>query len=299
MTLIQTVFTNDFILQVSDRRLTKGFDRNKSIIIDDENATKLVSWNSTFTVGFTGLARIDRRQTEPTSLWIAKTICDYPLFEWGMAALRDEAEKRIRPLPKPWDRRLAVVVGGFDARRGPVVGLVTNFDTETGKPFSNLSEFRTDLLLPPRGKWSGSHVAGARMSDLHRNILKRQVPRFLRQRHPEGINQAVRLMVYLQRLVAKKDPTVGADALCVFIPRVQQGLPGGPTMMSNLGGPEIPTGISSFGFFDSRGWQFEQRGPLAAEGGFVKEIWATADPEFPDNQTIGVRFHKVPPSWKS
>ena len=43
MTLIETVFTNDFILQVSDRRLTKGFDRNKSIIIDDENATKLVS----------------------------------------------------------------------------------------------------------------------------------------------------------------------------------------------------------------------------------------------------------------
>ena len=64
-------------------------------------------------------------------------------------------------------------------------------------------------------------------------------------------------------------------------------------MMSNLGGPEIPTGTSSFGFFDRRGWQFEQQAPLAAEGGFVKEIWATADPEFPDNQTIGFRFIKV------
>ena len=68
-------------------------------------------------------------------------------------------------------------------------------------------------------------------------------------------------------------------------------------MMSNLGGPEIPTGMSSFGFFDKRGWQFEQRGPLVAEGGFVKEIWATADPEFPDNQSIGFRFLKVRPSW--
>ncbi len=68
-------------------------------------------------------------------------------------------------------------------------------------------------------------------------------------------------------------------------------------MMSNLGGPEIPTGMSSCGFFDKRGWQFEQRGPLVAEGGFVKEIWATADPEFPDNQSIGFRFLKVRPSW--
>jgi hypothetical protein len=56
--------------------------------------------------------------------------------------------------------------------------------------------------------------------------------------------------------------------------------PGASAMMSNLGGPEIPTGTSSFGFFDRRGWQFEQRAPLAVEGGFVKEIWATADPEF-------------------
>ena len=71
MTLIQTVITNDYVLQVSDRRLTKGFDRTKSIIIDDEDATKLICWNFSFTVGFTGIARMDRRQREPTSLWLS------------------------------------------------------------------------------------------------------------------------------------------------------------------------------------------------------------------------------------
>ncbi len=46
MTLIQTVWTNDRILQVSDRRLTA----NGALI--DDYYTKLVIWNERFTVGF-------------------------------------------------------------------------------------------------------------------------------------------------------------------------------------------------------------------------------------------------------
>jgi hypothetical protein len=83
MTLIQTHFSNDLIIQVSDRRLTKSGRK-----IFDDRYTKLVYWNNAFTVGFTGLARIDRRQTKSTAEWIAETVCDYADFEHGAERLR-------------------------------------------------------------------------------------------------------------------------------------------------------------------------------------------------------------------
>ena len=55
VTLLQTLFSNERIIQVSDRRLTLDGQ-----VFDDEY-TKLVCWNKTFSAGFTGIARIDRR----------------------------------------------------------------------------------------------------------------------------------------------------------------------------------------------------------------------------------------------
>jgi hypothetical protein len=57
VTLVQTFFSSDFVIEVSDRRLTKS----DGSIFDDEY-TKLVCWNQSFAAGFTGLARIDQRQ---------------------------------------------------------------------------------------------------------------------------------------------------------------------------------------------------------------------------------------------
>jgi hypothetical protein len=48
MTLIQTHFSNDLILQVSDRRLTKSGRR----VVDDKS-TELTFWNTSFTIGYT------------------------------------------------------------------------------------------------------------------------------------------------------------------------------------------------------------------------------------------------------
>lgn len=297
MTLIQTVWTKDIILQVSDRRLTIGRPKSKSFLIDDEAYTKLIHWNNTFTAGFTGLARIDRWQKEPTSEWIAGILSDSPTFEYGLEALKVEAPKRIKKLPKIWDRRLAIVIAGFDHRQVPLVGMVTNFDQKT---YTSADEEQFQLftgsILP--GHKTATHTAGARINnELHRRLRDHYVPKILGQHN--SINRTAKMMVKIQRLVADEDPTVGKDALCVFIPRKQPDLPHAPNLvMGNLGGPDIPTGSTSFGFFDHRGWRFEDYGPLIAQGGFVKKVWASADPDNPDNQTVGMRMLKVPASWK-
>jgi len=62
MTLIQTLFTGERIIQVADRRLTWP----DGSVFDDEY-TKPVCWNQTFSVGFTGMARIDLRLRKSTA----------------------------------------------------------------------------------------------------------------------------------------------------------------------------------------------------------------------------------------
>ncbi|MBX4280788.1 hypothetical protein K4G80_20440, partial [Mycobacterium tuberculosis] len=94
MTLIQTVTTDDLVIQVADRRLS----RPDGSVFDDDY-TKLVCWNTSFTVGFTGLARIDPAQKKSTSEWLAETLCDYASFEDGVDALRYWASGQIGQLP--------------------------------------------------------------------------------------------------------------------------------------------------------------------------------------------------------
>lgn len=69
MTLIQTLFNADQIIQVADRRLTWP----DGSLFDDEY-TKLVCWNQTFSVAFTGIARMDEALNKSTSEWIAEVL---------------------------------------------------------------------------------------------------------------------------------------------------------------------------------------------------------------------------------
>lgn len=124
MTLIQTFFSDDYVIQVSDRRFT-----NRDGSVFDDEYTKLVCWNQTFTAGFTGIARMDAPLKKSTAEWIAEVLCDYPVFEYGVDAPRREAETTIRNLPTNWDnKRLAIVVAGFDQRSVPLCAEVANFD---------------------------------------------------------------------------------------------------------------------------------------------------------------------------
>ena len=285
MTLIQTVFSADHVVQLADRRLTRP---SGQVFTDDY--TKLICWNQSFSAGFTGLARIDRRQQKSTSEWIAEVLCDYAVFEYGVNALRTEAEAAVRKLPNNWNKRLAIVVAGFESACGPVCAEVANFDRNTGRS-DDQNVFKLDILTAKAGRTT-SHTVGVLLSPMQNSVLGRYIPRIIGQ--PDGVNRAIRVMVKNQRLVAESNETVGSDALCVVIPRVQES----GIFMSNLGGPDLPTGSASFGFFGLEGFQFRQYGPLLARGGFVQDnLIATADPANPDNQTVGFRFVKVPPSW--
>jgi hypothetical protein len=92
MTLIQTIATEEITILVADRRMTNP----STGTIADDNHTKLVCWNMSYGIGFTGLARINPAQTKSTSEWIAETICDYPDFMPGVQALCWHLRKQMK-----------------------------------------------------------------------------------------------------------------------------------------------------------------------------------------------------------
>ncbi len=305
MTLIQTVMSEHWVIQVSDRRLTNG--RTGAVV--DDAFTKLVCWNGNFTIGFTGLARIDRAQRKSTSEWIAEIICDYAVFEHGVAALGRAAAERIGRLLTSWpDRRLAIVVAGFDGRDDPLVADISNFVVGAPMP-ADPTLFNVTFRQRLAGQPVGYYIAGAGLTERwqHRLLMQR-VPRALNKPKPEGITCAVKLMVAVQRSVATTNTTVGTDAMAVTIPRTTFGEQmlrqlNGPMIMSNLNGSNMIGGSNGpeFAYFDTHGFTFRQFGPHNAGHGIaVADLVGAADPANPDNQTISIRILKFPrPSARS
>lgn len=284
MTLLQTVFSRERVIQVSDRRLTFNGE-----VFDDEY-TKLVCWNQTFTAGFTGIACIDHKGRKATSEWIAEVLCDYPSFEPGVQALRQEAENRVSKLP--WgEKRLAIVVAGFDFRQVPLVAEIANFNTATGIT-EDANSFQARCAQVPPERMAFTHAVGARLGDFECRLLSRYVPRLLSKDKLNGHNRAIKVMVENQRRVHRKDLSVGADAQAVTIPSTQLG-PG--IVMSNLDGTDIPAHSSSYVYFDQHGFRYRQLGPLMAQDGqVIDQVIGTADENNPDNQSMSIRFVKVP-----
>ena len=286
VTLIQTITTDDLVIQVADRRLSSAVSGEP---IEDE-LTKLVCWNMTFSIGFTGLARIDRAQKKSTSEWIAETVCDYPTFETGVQALGYHARERISKLPSTWpDRRLAIVLAGFGADGEQLAAEISNF--RVGGPMhTDPTDFKAWKLFRAQGQKSSFHVAGAGLTDKwQRQVLRSLVPRVLRQ--PDGLSRAVKLMVALQRSVAKTNQGVGTNAMAVTIPRATTG----DMIMSHVEGNLLDTGTGQFSYFDTDGFAYRQLGPHIARGGMaMANCLAEADPNKPDNMAVSCRTLKWP-----
>ena len=80
-------------------------------------------------------------------------------FGYGVHVLRTEVEAAIRRLPNNWNKRLAIVVAGFDSSGGPLCAEAANFDTATGST-SDQNAFKLDMLTLIAGRKTASHTAG-------------------------------------------------------------------------------------------------------------------------------------------
>ena len=238
----------------------------------DDQYTKLVCWNMSYGVGFTGLARIDPAQRKSTSEWIAEKICDYAGFLPGIQSLGYHVREQMKKLPNWWpDKRLGIVVTGYDNEGNQQAAEINNFGVDP-------TDVKLNLLVPHPGQTSSYHISGGPLAtDWNRRVLQRRIPLMLKQ--PNGIARAVRLMVALQREVAKTNGGIGTDAMAVTIPKTRAE----PMLLSNVdGNAVIGTGTCEFHYYDTKGYDYRQLGPHIAGGGMAwADCIAEADPATP------------------
>ena len=281
MTLIQTITTEDMTIVVADRRLTNG---RTGAVVDDEY-TKLVCWNTSYGIGFTGIATIDKAQTKSTSEWIAEKICDFGEFMPGVQMLARHMREQMEKLPEWWpDKRLGIIVAGYDGEGNSRKAWIHNFGPDA-------TDVKLELLVPHPGQKSSYHISGGPLvNNWHRQVLQRRIPRTLKQ--PNGVARAVQLMVALQRQLAETNTGIGTDAMAVTIPKTRAH----PIMMSNSdGNAVIGTGACEFHYYDTNGYNYRQLSPHFAAGGIaIADGSFEADPNHPDNQTISWRFLRPP-----
>ncbi|MEV6095248.1 hypothetical protein [Nocardia sp. NPDC051981] len=292
MTLIQTLVTPNHILQVSDRRLTRG---DGTIFADSHN--KAVSWCGEMAIGFTGLAFIDRAQRKPVSEWIAEMLCDVAGVEEGVEKLRKGAEDAIARLPASWpDKRLTIVMTGFfddpAGLRLSVTYKISNFEQrEKIWPRHQPNFFRTIYHDPTSADVMYYVTAGASLDLWHQRVINKRI--FRVARGPQDVNRLVRLMVALQRHVSGSNGTVGTDAMVISLPKnpVSRGM-----ILSQIDSVGLTTDAAMFSYIADGGFVPERFGPHWVCGGTAfADVKGSQIGDNPDDQSISIRILRIPP----
>lgn len=134
-----------------------------------------------------------------------------------------------------------------------------------------------------------------------RQLLLERVPRALDKRTPHDITYGVKLMVAVQRYIARNNTGVGTDAMAVMIPRTSFGeqmlrvLNGGMIMNSGPGGVIGGSSGPEFIYFDTQGFNHRQFGPHNAAWGMAQaDMVGAHEPDNPDHQTVSIKILKFP-----
>ena len=216
MTLLITLACDEFVMQVSDRRLSRG---GKPL---PGEWNKAVVWCNIASVAYTGNAFRDRRETKPVDDWIAETIGPATSTHELFGYLTNGAEAWLKKASTIHRQAFSIVGWSIqdDGRLAPYAGLISNFHDERGdlrltsRSFTWMRATRNDS--PRQGAFHLAR-AGADVTGEEIRIASRAIKRMRRT----GVDPArvADVLTHLIRLVAKREPTVGADVMVTCIPK--------------------------------------------------------------------------------
>jgi hypothetical protein len=232
MTLVLSLITASWAIQVSDRKLV-WLGPNEEIVRKDDERNKAVVWCNRLAFAYTGLAELGPKR-EPTDEWLTRILSEW-WVEAGaveqkqdavVAAIADRAamrRPRIRRAIPPHQRRHAFVGTGwarFDGGGGmvPYIAQIHNFPQSTDHDAPALDTFGVAILRLPEGEkqvfvnWMGQELEDSETELLEE--LKRGDPR------SRAYGQhAARVMVKTVRSVASRNELVGRGLLINSLPR--------------------------------------------------------------------------------
>lgn len=184
MTLLFTALSDEYVVQVSDRRLT----RNGNLYDDEANKGIYVGCaDATFSIAYTGLGEIGGQRTDEWVVdYLASTNAGNLPFRELFKLFHEEVASRFSRFRRLGDkRRISFVFAGF-GDRGPFLVLLSNTETFNGPHLKHIDDsFQANFLWrndkPIR--WLSLMVNGTEnaLSNVTRAWMRKACKRYLRE----------------------------------------------------------------------------------------------------------------------
>jgi hypothetical protein len=246
MTLILTCICPEFVLHVSDRRVTWLGGPNAGQVADD-NRNKIVVVCNRLTFAYSGLAEIGPLHTD---VWLTDVLSKVRPYQPSRAieVVRTRSTEAFAALTAgSRAKRHAFVAAGWvktsdEAQLSPIVISVSNaLDDAWNWQADSSPAFIVRNWTLPAGVATHVVATGARLDPDLADDLRRSIHRCYE--HGAGPDTYVRLLAAAIRTVADSNPTVGRDLLALALPATAAA--GSPGLSVPLGSKFVPNQVSS------------------------------------------------------
>lgn len=214
MTLLFTYVDDNYVMQVSDERISRWNAKDRKWEVRDDETAKQILIRGSLIVSFTGVAEIDGGV--PTTEWLARCFGD---DQRGLEEIL--ADIASRPTSVFTRRRyadqvlVALIAGWIETSEGvlePIFGHISNQHPTT---YERLAAFDHGVgTLPPGAHWvtRGQELPASVEKELRHNMKAALAA---------GVSPPVmqRLFLTAMRATAKSNPFVGPSALIGVLPR--------------------------------------------------------------------------------
>lgn len=245
MTLVLTVLTPRFVVQVSDRQLTyRWADGRETYPVDPENKATVVA--DRLCCAYTGAARVGAKRTDE---WVAEALARHNDVEKAAEDLMQRASGEVSGVP------LTLVAGGWHEPEPrmyrPACLVISNFVRDARRVVvrpdalaiversHNPHDFGRWVYEPDSNVSILLHAAGVALNDDQLTTTLRRLRRAYHET-ADALN-VIRVLATRVRLTADHDKRVGHDLMATYLPRP---VPGRAPMLL-LGAPltDMPTAL--------------------------------------------------------
>jgi len=222
MTLIATCTTHEYIVQVSDRRLTWP---NGSVA--DDTANKAVAFLYDTVFAYTGIAQMG---DEKTDQWLAGILKANFSLEDAIQTIKEKATERVKSLPYA-NKRLAIIGACWASEKEigphmPIIVLISNFHDNKGVILNTTQKTfsRVNITLKPSKPFgyyfTGQLLPSQDLKKLGRNIKRAIEKSPFKSKKVDALTMR-KFTVEAVREVARKNYHVGKNIMLTIIPNRQ------------------------------------------------------------------------------
>lgn len=218
MTLVLSVATNDYLIQVSDRRLVRPTGE-----LYDDDANKSVLFTDKMAISYSGLGYIE---AEKTDIWLTKALSQSPSASlsdalYTLRTAATEAFKKLNFAPDVKRHAFVAVAWTKSAQTElfrPMIAVLSNFHNDQMTPLPEARDnFTLKVWIIPDSAKLGYTSIGQPLLREQEVELVRNLRRFVSHRVSTQI--VLNLLVKGVRGVALTNDYVGNGLLSVVIPR--------------------------------------------------------------------------------